>query len=446
VTARRALPLARTILSAVNAEPVATGTSPSAPPAVGSRTAYVVSAYPAISHAFIQREVRAMRALGATVEVFSVHRALPSDLLSGVDAEEAAATSSILPIRVNDLLGAHLRAFLRSPRAYLATLRYAVSQAPRGARSRLWQLFYFAEALVLWARCEDRDLHHLHAHLANVAADVSWLAAHFGRMADRQGSWCWSFTMHGCVEFWEVDRFNLARKVAAADLVICISDFTRAQLMALCDPKHWSKLHVVHCGVELDRYQLQASAGSTEDPIQILAVGRLSHEKGHLMLLAAVAELRRRSLLAQLTVVGDGPLRSQLEAEAKRLEIEDVVAFVGSASQDEMPAFFARADIFCQPSFAEGIPVVLMEAMAVGLPVVSTSVAGIPELVAHGRSGLLVAPGRPDLLADALSGLVSSADARIAMGRAGRAIVEQDFDVVKCAERIADLFAGLARR
>lgn len=252
--------------------------------------------------------------------------------------------------------------------------------------------------------------------------------------------------MHGCMEFWEVDRFNLARKVATADLVICISDFTRAQLMALCDPKHWSKLHVVHCGVELDRYQLQASDSSMGDPIQILAVGRLSHEKGHLMLLAAVAELRRRSLFARLTVVGDGPLRSQLEAEAKRLEIEDVVAFVGSASQDEMPAFFARADIFCQPSFAEGIPVVLMEAMAVGLPVVSTSVAGIPELVAHGRSGLLVAPGRPDLLADALSRLVSSADSRIGMGRAGRAIVEQDFDVVKCAERIADLFAGLGRR
>ncbi|HEY6317196.1 MAG TPA: glycosyltransferase [Acidimicrobiia bacterium] len=248
------------------------------------------------------------------------------------------------------------------------------------------------------------------------------------------------------MEFWEVDRFNLARKVAAADLVVCISDYTRAQLMALCDPQHWSKLHVVHCGVELERYQPHDSARSTAAPVQILAVGRLSHEKGHLMLLAAVAELRRRSVFARCTLVGDGPLRGRLEAEAKRLEIEDVVTFTGAVSQDEMPAFFARADIFCQPSFAEGIPVVLMEAMAVGLPVVSTSVAGIPELVTDGHAGVLVPPGRPDLLADALSRLVASADLRIAMGRAGRAIVEQHFDVVACAARIADLFAGLGER
>lgn len=432
-------------MAAVNTKPAARRATPSGPSAA-LRTAYVVSAYPAVSHAFIQREVRALRALGATVEVFSVHRAPPSDLLSAVDAEEAATTSPILPIGMPDLLRSHWRAFVRSPRAYVATLRYAVSQAPRGARARLWQLFYFAEAVVLWARCEDRNLHHLHAHLANVAADVSWLAAHFGRMAARDDSWCWSFTMHGCVEFWEVDRFNLARKVAAADLVVCISDYTRAQLMALCDPQHWSKLHVVHCGVELERYQPHDSARSTAAPVQILAVGRLSHEKGHLMLLAAVAELRRRSVFARCTLVGDGPLRGRLEAEAKRLEIEDVVTFTGAVSQDEMPAFFARADIFCQPSFAEGIPVVLMEAMAVGLPVVSTSVAGIPELVTDGHAGVLVPPGRPDLLADALSRLVASADLRIAMGRAGRAIVEQHFDVVACAARIADLFAGLGER
>ena len=236
--------------------------SPSIPRrrALDTRAAYVVSAYPAISHAFIQREVRALRALGATINVFSVHEAPPSDLLSTADTEEAETTSAILPIRPADLLRAHARAFLRAPLGYVSTLRFALSQAPRGARARLWQLFYFAEAVVLWARCSDRDLRHLHAHLANVGADVAWLAAHFGRMADRRGTWHWSFTMHGCVEFWNVDRFNLARKVAAADLVICISEYTRAQLMALCDPAHWSKLHVVHCGVELDRYQPQSGS------------------------------------------------------------------------------------------------------------------------------------------------------------------------------------------
>jgi glycosyltransferase involved in cell wall biosynthesis len=164
------------------------------------------------------------------------------------------------------------------------------------------------------------------------------------------------------------------------------------------------------------------------------------------MLLAAIAQLRHQAAHARFTLVGDGPMRAELEAEAKRLGIDHVVTFAGSVSQDDMPAFFARADIFCQPSFAEGIPVVLMEAMAVELPVVSSAVAGIPELVAEGRSGLLVPPGRPDLLAHALSRLLASPDLRRAMGREGRAIVASEFDVMTCAERIADLFARVDAR
>jgi colanic acid/amylovoran biosynthesis glycosyltransferase len=420
--------------------------APEAPPPraqLDCRVAYVAAAYPAISHTFIQREVRALRALGATVDVFSIHRARNTELLSSADREEAASTSAILPVPLSDLLRAHGRAFLRFPRAYLATLRYAISQAPRGARARLWQVFYFGEAIVLWDRCRARNLRHLHAHMANVATDVAWLAARFGARTDKRRPWHWSFTMHGCHEFWEVDRFNLRRKVAAADLVLCISDFTRAQLMAHSEPQHWSKLHVVHCGVELDRYRPRPSGPPTGAPAQILAVGRLSEEKGHLLLLAAVAELRRRGLSARLCLVGDGPLRGELEREARRLGIEDIVTLTGAVGQDEMPEMFGRADIFCQTSFAEGVPVVLMEAMAAGLPVVSTLVGGIPELVVHERAGLLVPAGRADLLADALARLVASSDLRVRMGREGRAIVEQQFEVMACAERVADRFALL---
>src|SRR5260370_39897229 len=132
-----------------------------------------------------------------------MHRARNTELLSAADREEAASTSAILPVRPSDLLRAHARAFLRFPRAYLATLRYAVSQAPRGARARLWQVFYFGEALVLWDRCRARNLRHLHAHMANVATDVAWLAARFGARTDKRHPWHWSFTMHGCHEFWE---------------------------------------------------------------------------------------------------------------------------------------------------------------------------------------------------------------------------------------------------
>ena len=366
------------------------------------RVAYVVTHYPLISHTFILREVLALRRLGVAVEMFAIHKAVPEEVLTDEDAAEAAATTSVLPLGYLPFVRAHLRALWHSPAAYTATLKYALAQSPRGAKAHLWQVFYFAEAVVVWSGCAQRSVHHLHAHFANAGADVAWLACELGRRIDPATPWHWSFTMHGCIEFFEVSRFNLLRKVSAAGLVVCISEFTRAQLMALCDPADWPKLRVVHCGVELDRYRPVGQRGAHRGPLRILSVGRLSHEKGQPMLLAAVAELQQRGVSVRLTLVGDGPMRSDLEEDAQRLGIEGIVTFTGSVGQDVMPAMFQDADIFCQPSFAEGIPVVLMEAMASGLPVVSSRLAGIPELITHGESGLLVPPGRPDLLADAL--------------------------------------------
>lgn len=415
------------------------------PSARRSPTAYVVSRYPALSHTFIQREIVSLRSMGTPVDVYSIHRTAP-DVLSNTDAAELASTFAVLPISPGKLIGHHARAFLRSPRAYLRTLRYAFDAAPPGARAHLWQCFYFAEAIVVWNRCRARGVRHLHAHFANVGSDVAWLACQFGRAVDGDDAWQWSFTMHGCMEFWDVERFNLARKVTAADLVIAISDFTRAQLMGFVEPEQWDKIMVVHCGVDLARYPFAAREDHVDRPIEILCVGRLSPEKGQALVLRAVADLRRDGKSVCLTLVGDGPLRSQLEDEARRLGIAEHVTFAGAVDQDAIPAFYERADIFCQPSFMEGIPVVLMEAMATGLPVVSSGVAGIPELVVENRSGFLVPPGRPALLAAALAKLVDAPDLREAFGRAGRTTVEQGFDADACAAVVADLFDRLGGR
>jgi glycosyltransferase involved in cell wall biosynthesis len=408
------------------------------------RVAYVVSHYPLVSHVFVQREVRALRALGADVTVFSIHRAGPEEVLSTADAEEAAATHALLPIDVGQLTGAHRRAFLRSPRSYLATLRYALRRSPRGARAKLWQLFYFAEAIAVWDGCVKLGIRHLHAHFANVAADVAWLATDFGRRSEPDRPWHWSFTMHGCVEFWDVDRFNLARKAAAASMVLCISDFTRAQLMALTEPQYWPKLEVVHCGVDLDQYSPSTRPDRDGRPVELLTVGRLSPEKGLLVLLEAVAQLHRDGVGVRLTIVGDGPLRDELFAYAAEAGIDGIVTFAGSVGQDDMPSYFDAADVFCQPSFNEGIPVVLMEAMASGLPVVGSAVGAIAELVADRHSGLLVTAARAGALADALRHLVESPQLRATMGTRGREIVERDFDTAALARRIDRLFRELA--
>ena len=192
-----------------------------------ARVVYVVTHYPLISHAFILREVVALRHLGVAVEMFAIHKAVPEEVLTEQDASEAAATTSVLPLGFVPLVRAHLHAFLRSPGAYVKTLEYALAEAPRGAKARLWQLFYFAEAVVVWSGCARRGVHHLHVHLANAGADVAWLACELGRRIDPSTPWHWSFTMHGCIEFFEVSRFNLVRKVSASELVVCISDFTR---------------------------------------------------------------------------------------------------------------------------------------------------------------------------------------------------------------------------
>jgi glycosyltransferase involved in cell wall biosynthesis len=415
-------------------------TAEDAPTIRSARVAYIVSHYPALSHTFIQREVLALRELGTEVDVFSIHRTA-STVMSNADVAELASTFAVLPVSLPALVSAHARAFRRSPRAYVRILRYALSCSPRGARALLWQVFYFAEAIIVWNRCRARGVRHLHAHFANVGADVAWLAAEFGQLTDGPASWSWSFTMHGCIEFWNVDRFNLARKVTAADLVIAISEFTRAQLMGFVEPEHWDKVTVVHCGVDLDRYQPSSSRSTRDaDSVEVLCVGRLSAEKGQALLLRAIGQLVHTGKEVRLTLVGDGPLRRQLEDESARLGIEHAVTFTGAVDQDEIPAYYRRADVFCQPSFMEGIPVVLMEAMASGLPVVSSGVAGIPELVIDGHSGLLIPPGRPCAFAKAIGQLVDSPALRVAMGRAGRAIVEREFAAAHCARQVATLF------
>lgn len=404
---------------------------------------YVVSRYPAISHVFIQREIHALRDLGARVDTFSVHRADPATLLSGRDSSDAETTTTILPVSPVTLVATHARACARWPRAYFSTLRYAIAQSPPGMRARVWQVFYFAEAVLLWAACRARGIRHLHAHFANVGADVAWLASHLGAEIEPHAGWRWSFTMHGCVEFWSVDRFNLVRKVAAAEQVFTISEFTRAQLMALCAPEDWRKLSVVHCGVDLERYHPPVAPDGNGSIVRVLVVGRLSHEKGHPVALEAIAELRKQGVDARLTLVGDGPFGPQLRRLARKLGIAHVVTFTGAVGQDEMPAYYREADIFCQPSFAEGIPVVLMEAMASGLPVVSSAIAGIPELVEDGVNGRLVPPGRPDLLAAALGDLARQPQERRAMGAAGRAVIERSFDTASIAREIVGRFGGV---
>jgi colanic acid/amylovoran biosynthesis glycosyltransferase len=402
--------------------------------------AYITTGYPWVSHTFIQREVLALRALGARVDTAAVRRARPAELLSDEDRQERRTTFSLRPINPLRWARAHVRAILSPGVRWLDGLTATLRLARLEPRSILWRLIYFVQAVVLWDHVRGLGARHVHAHFANVSSDLAMLAARVGGEG-----WTWSFTMHGPTEFADVTAFRLAEKARSATFVACISDYCRSQLMSLLPAEEWDKLLVVRCGVDPAQFA-PADAGAShagDGAVRLLCVARMTTVKGHAVLLAAARLLRERGVAFQVTLVGDGPERTLLEQQVARDGLTDAVRFTGSLEPRAVRAAIAGSHILCLPSFAEGVPVVLMEAMSCGIPVVCSHIDGIPELVHDGESGLLVRPGRPDLLADAIQTLAADGDRRREMGLAGRRQIEREYDVAANAAVLLEAFAAV---
>jgi glycosyltransferase involved in cell wall biosynthesis len=398
------------------------------------RVGYVVSRYPAVSHAFLAREVRALRELGVEVETISVRRARAEELLTEEDRIEAARTFTILPPAPLALPAAHIGALARHPLRYVRTLAGAVIRAAPGARTRAWAVFYFAEAALLLRHCRRLGIEHLHAtQFADAAADVAMLAARL------EPGWAWSLTVHGPGELYEARRYRLAEKVRDAAFTAAVSEFTRSQLMALAGAECAPRIHVVRMGVDLERYRAAERPERLPAEVRVLCVARLVAHKGQAVLLRALARLRDDGLPLRATLAGDGPERTRLERLTHELNLESLVEFTGAVSQEELPGLYAAADVFCLPTLAEAMGVVNMEAMATGLPVVSSRLMGVPELVEDGVTGLLVTPGREGELAAALKRLAEDPPLRRRLGEGGRRKVAEEFDPGREAARLREL-------
>jgi colanic acid/amylovoran biosynthesis glycosyltransferase len=405
---------------------------------IPGRLAYLTGRYPKISHTFVYREVEALRALAVEVDTFSIHRTPDDQLLSDADRRAAETTFCALPPNVAGFLRAHLWALLRHPARYISTVVLAVRVSPPGLKGKLWQLGYFAIAVLFFRRCIERGIRHVHAQFADSASDIAWLISALGGPG-----WSWSLMVHGPVEFRDIGRNRLPEKVESARLVMCISDFARSQVMSLVDDDQWGKIHVIHCGLWPDQFAPTDAADEPADrPLRVVNVGRLVPLKGQAVLIEAISILAARGVPFELEIIGDGPDRERLERRARERALDGAVRFAGPVGQDAIRERYARADVFCMSSFAEGVPVVLMEAMAMEKPVVSTRIMGVPELVDEGVSGLLVPPGRADLLANALARLAGwTPERRREMGRAGRRKVMAEYDVAKSAQDLSELYA-----
>jgi glycosyltransferase involved in cell wall biosynthesis len=401
-------------------------------PVGGLRAAYLTSRYPAISHSFIAREVETLRRLGMRIDTFGIHRADPEHVLCAADRDALRTTYAVAPPRWGAVLAAHARALLVRPRRYLATLRLGLGFPVPSGRARLRRLVHFAEGVQVWRECERRKIPHLHAHFTSPPADVALLAAELG-------GWTWSFTAHG-VDIPADSASWLAEKVRRAAFVVCVSDHGRGQLMALVEEEHWPKLHLVRCGVDVAAFERRTPRERGGAPLRVLTVGRAEAVKGQPVLVEAVAALGRRGFDVEATLVGGGSMLPALRNRARELRVDEQIHFAGHVAHEAVHAHYAAADVFCLPSFGEGVPVVLMEAMAAGLPVVASRVGGIPELVEHGVCGFLVSPGRADLIAAALERLADDPELRQRMGDAGRSIVAGRFDPSASGRRLAELF------
>lgn len=409
--------------------------------------AYLVSQYPALSHTFIEREVQALRALGVPVSTYSVRSADRREPFPPATNSEVARTPVLQGNALGVYLGDLFHAARRSPVALLRTLIAALRLGPPGARARLWQVFYLVEAIRLLRLLErDGTARRIHVHHANNAADIARLTVMLARRVHPGDSrWRWTLGLHGPTEFLDAPGHDLRAKLEDAAAIACISEYAVRTARSIAPSVPADRFGIVRMSAPQDRFPAwgEERAQRTADPCTILFVGRLVPEKAPDLLLDAVVALRADGLDVHAVIAGAGPLHAALQSRIDDEALAEVVDLMGPIGQHELPELYRLADVFCLPSHAEGIPVVLMEAMLTELPVVSTTVAGIPELVTA-ENGLLVAPGDTEALVVSLRSLLEDRHRRRALGAAGRHAVLERHRAEPNARALQNLLFGEA--
>lgn len=397
------------------------------------KVGYLVNQYPKVSHTFVRREIHALEELGVDVARFTVRR-VNEPLEDEADRAEAGKTRVILDEGARGLARGLLRTALKHPLAFASAARKAVRLGLGSDRGLLVHAAYLAEACVLAEWLDDAGVSHVHAHFGTNPATVAMLCRDLGGPT-------FSFTVHGPEEFDKPEAIHLEEKIRSARFVAGVSSFGRSQLFRRARARDWDKIHVVRCG--LDERLLETAPTPVPDVPRLVCVGRLSEQKGQLLLVEAVARLLREGVKVELVLVGDGELRADIEAKIAREGIGQHVRITGWASGEVVRQEILAARAMALPSFAEGLPVVIMEALALSRPVLSTYVAGIPELVEPGASGFLVPAGSIDALVDGLRELLGTDVVELGrLAAEGRRRVLALHDASVSAKALKDLFSG----
>ncbi len=395
--------------------------------------AYILNSYPQPSHSFIRREIRALEAQGHSVTRLAM-RAGDAPLVDAQDREEASRTRYVLRAGALALVLALLRSFAAGPARLAAALSLAVRCGRRSDVGVIRHLIYLAEAAFVAQICARAGVAHAHAHFGTNAAAVAMLSRALGGPP-------YSFTVHGPEEYDAPRALSLGDKVARSKFTAAITSYGRSQLSRWARPDHWDKIRVVRCGIEPARFPDPQPL--PDGPARFVSIGRLVEQKGQLIALDAMAALRKSVPDAHLTLVGDGEMRGEIEARIAALGLTGHVTLTGWVDEARILSELNAAHALLMPSFAEGLPMVIMEAMAAGRPVIATYIAGIPELVIPGETGWLVPAGDAAALTHAMAELAQASPDRLGeMARAARARVLERHDVDREAARLAAHIAG----
>lgn len=397
---------------------------------------YFVNQYPKVSHTFIRREILELEEQGFKVQRVAL-RGWNAEVADEVDKEEQGKTSFILDKGIKGLVGFAWSRIVESPLVFSRLMHKAYRMSKMSERGVFFHIVYLLEACKLVAYCRTHQSEHIHAHFGTNSTEVSMFASLLSGIT-------YSFTVHGPEEFDKPLGGHLNEKIKHAAFVCAISSFGRSQLYRWADYRDWPKIKVVHCGLDSSFLTGLPVLVPNEGVKQLLCIGRLCEQKGQLLLLQAFKNVVDSGQKMKVVLAGDGEMRPDIERFIQQNDLSDTVTITGWISSEQVKQYLIASDAMVLPSFAEGLPVAIMEAMAVGTPVIATYVAGIPELITTGVNGLLAPAGDPEAIASCIIAFINMSESELAsMALSAYESVSERHDVKTETRKLGGHFRGL---
>ncbi len=395
------------------------------------KIAYLINQYPKVSHSFIRREILGLESHGVNITRVTIRKI--DDIVDEKDKREQEQTICILDFSIVKILWAFIKVFFTNPFRFIRVFAHSLKLGRLNERGVIKHILYFVEACVFKEICNNKGIDHVHAHFGTNTTTVVML----GKLLGGPG---YSFTVHGPEEFDSPRYLSMEEKINNSRFVCAISSYGRSQLMRWCHPDQWNKIHIIHCAVE--GTYLQQEDLPFEDN-KLVCVGRLAPQKGQVLIMEAVKQLKEEGVDVRLILAGDGDLRDIIESYIDSMGLRDNVKITGWLSSEQVKDELQSSRALVLPSFAEGLPVVIMEALALHRPVVSTYVAGIPELV-DSACGILIPAGSVEYIKKGIKEILGkSHDELRKMGDVGYARVKEQHNPLIESRKLLDLIENI---